>query len=219
MSRILKSIVLFALPGLFAASSCSAMGQPKITDCFQTSNANAAQVCRNIVVATYQAIQVAQAEHGMTLKTCQFGTDIGEDKLIDSIRPYVLDMPDSVMDMPIVALTIATLEASSTCHLGLATRVGGLTAGNFLRNCMQESKQRSMPLACFAYAGGMSESLNGLSGSDGTDELFCTPNGKIDLKLAVHLFTDTIRRDPGTTQTRPAASVMVDALARKYPCK
>ena len=155
----------------------------------------------------------------MTLKTCQFGADIAEDKLMDSIQPYIFDMPDSVMDMPVTVVTIATLEASKNCNSGLATRVGGLTSGNFLHGCTHKSEHGGMPRACFAYAGGMSEALNALSGGDGTDELFCSPNGKIQLKQAMHLFIDENKRDPQTQQARPAASVMLDALARKYPCK
>ena len=212
-------LIAVALLGLFTASTCLALGKPKISDCYDSSNENAAKVCRNVVVATYQAMQVAQVEHGMTLKTCQFGVDDGVDELMERFRPNFFDMPDSVMDFPVVALTIATLEASSKCQSGLSSRVGGLSAGEFVQACTIEMKQAGPAFACFAYAAGMRDTLNTLSGENGTDKLFCLPNGKIDLKQALRLFIDENKRDFEKTKFRPAASVMVDALARKYPCK
>ena len=213
-----NSLIVLVLLGMFSTSVCSAMDKPKIADCYDSSHPQAAKVCQNLVAAAYQAIQVAQAEHGMSRKTCQLGADIAADELMENLRPNLIDMGHSLMDVPVVAATIATLEASSKCSKGLATKVGGRSAGEFAHACAIESKRKGPPFACFAYAVAMRDTLNVLSGRDGTGKMFCLPHGKIDLKQAMKLFIDETRRDFEITKRRPAASVMVDALARKYPC-
>src|SRR5215813_12325676 len=91
---VLANVLLLA--GLFKTDPCEAAGTLDVKDCFDASDLAAARVCRMQVWATYQAIQVAQAKHGMTTKTCQFGVNVTGDKLVDLLRRDIHALPDGV---------------------------------------------------------------------------------------------------------------------------
>ena len=212
---VLSNVLLWA--GLFTTGSCEAAGTLDVKDCFDASNLAVATSCRMEVWATYQAIQVAQAKHGMTTKTCQFGVNVTGDKLVDLLRKDIRALPVGV-SRSIVAETIALLSPPADCTLGVATEVGGLAAGSLLNICMQGTKAGGNADNCWAYVAAMRDSLSVLSGYKESEKFFCAPSASISIKDAILLLVDETKRDIKAQQVRPAAEVMAEALSRKYRC-
>jgi len=211
---VLANVLFWA--GLCATDPCDAAGTLDVKDCFNASDLAAATACRMQVWATYQAIQVAQAKHGMTTKTCQFGVNVTGDKLVDLLRKDIRALPVGV-SRSIVAETIALLSPPVDCTLGVATDVGGLAAGSLLNICMQGIKPGGNADTCWAYVAAMRDSLGELSAYK-AEKFFCEPNENISTKDAILLLADEIKRDIKAQQVRPAAEVMAEALSRRYPC-
>jgi len=212
-------VELLILPVLLASGLLQAAEGIGMKDCFDASNPAAAKACRMEVWAAYQAIQVAQTRHRMTLETCQFGTNITADQLVEHVRDDVLKLQHELPDMAIVPMAIGVLSPPSKCPLGVAADVGGLTTGPLLQLCISGFKPGGDPSVCLAYVAAMRDSLNALSGDEGTDNFFCPPKGSISVKEAVKLLIDETKRDLKSQEARPAAEVMAEALSRKYPCR
>jgi hypothetical protein len=213
-------LMILAVTSMLATGMLQAAGQPSMKDCFDASNPASAKVCRMQVWATYQAVQLAQARHHMTEKTCQFDANITADALVDSLRADFLRLQAQFPDMAIVAMTIGVLSPPQDCPMGVATKVNGLTTGALLKMCMDGFKAGGDPDVCLGYAAAMRDSLNVLSGYEGADDFFCPPKGGLgfSVKEVVKLLIAETKLDIKAQEARPAAEVMAEALSRKYAC-
>jgi hypothetical protein len=213
-------LTILAVLGLLAMGLSQAAGPPSMKDCFDASNPAAAKVCRMQVWAAYQSVQLAQARHHMTQKTCQFDANITADSLVDSLRADFLRLQAQFPDMAIVAMTIGVLSPPQECPMGIATQVNGLTTGALLKMCMDGFKAGGDPDVCLGYAAAMRDSLNVLSGYEGADDFFCPPKGGLgfSVKEVVKLLIAETKLDIKAQEARPAAEVMAEALSRKYAC-
>jgi hypothetical protein len=188
--------------------------------CFDNTNSAAAKACHMAALATYQAVQVAQAKYGWISRTCQFGKNITETELVDRLRDEYLPIREKLSrdEIP-AAVFLVLLGPPAKCPLGTATEVGGLTAGSLLSMCIQASKGTGDLDTCWAYITALRDSLSVLSGTKGADPFFCSPKTAVTIKNVTLLLIRETKRDINKQQTRPAAEVMAEALAREYPCR
>lgn len=188
--------------------------------CFDNTNSAAAKTCRVEALATYQAIQVAQIKYGWISRTCQFGKNVTETDLIDRLREEYLPISNKLSHDEIpAAVFLVLLGPPAKCPLGTATEVGGQTAGSLLSMCIKASKGNGDLDTCWAYITALRDSLSVLSGTKGADPFFCSPKDAVSIKNATLLLIREIKRDVNKQQSRPAAEVMAEALAREYPCR
>jgi hypothetical protein len=204
----------------FALSLVKVSWAADMSICFDNSTSAAAKACHMAASATYQAVQVAQAKHGWISSTCQFDKNITEKELVDLLREEYLPIREKLSrdEIP-AAVFLVLLGPPAKCPLGTATEVGGLTAGSLLSMCIQASKGTGDLDMCWAYIAALRDSFSVLSGTKGADPFFCSPKTGVTIKNATLLLIRETKRDINKQQTRPAAEVMAEALAREYPCR
>jgi len=190
---------------------------PAMQSCYDGEDLADTKACRMQAWATYQALQVAQVKYGLRGETCQFGSDITGDDLVDRVRVEARQLASQSPYSTVVTTMMATLSPPSECPFGVAKEVGGLKAGALLDLCTQEQKAGSGTI-CQAWMTAARAALNGLSGREGASNFFCSPADGLDAKSTAQLLADEVARDTKTQARRPAAEVLAEALARQFPC-
>jgi len=215
----LRALLAVLLLGLCASAACADVKTYGLEDCFAGAT-TATQACRMKVKAAYQAVQFAQVRHHLPNKICDFGAGVGTDRLLDGLRQDLLAAAAAAPDVPIAVLTVGMVIDPLTCPKGTARQIDGFAAGQVLNLCKLSPPQGGFDV-CLAYIAALRDALAAVSLYDGVDKFVCLPphTRLVTDKEAASLLIEEIKRDPKAQQVRPAAEVMAEALARRYPCQ